>query len=547
MGLSTPGIGSGLKIAEMIDAMVNADITPLQVRHDYKLDKINTELSAVGQLKSFISGLQTSLGSLSDLGQIYGLTSLISDSNYFDVKLSAQATKGTYQIEVEKLAQFHTLSSTAIPNTSTSLGSGSMTFTFGTYNSDKTAFTANSDVNAVTIVIPPGSSSLAAIRDAINKSASGLQASIIQDNLGYRLSITSPKTGENCAMKITGDITSLNYDPTTLGASNLVESVAAQNSKVKINGLTLTQSSNTLDTAISGATLTLKKAGVGEIISLNITDNKSQFTNQLNDFVKKYNDTNTFLTNLTFYNAEAKKKGIFQGDPQFRALKTGINQWATSRDESAPGAIKSLADLGIVSNQKTGLLEINQTKLQKALEDNYADIGTFFAKTATTTDGGIQLNKINSTVKAGSYNVNLADYDPGVTLTGTIGGIAANSTDGVTMSGTDNLGGLSIKVISGSAGARGKIVVRDGLAPKMNQLLDTYMKSNGDLTLRTEKLNKGVTEMTKVQEGIKTKTISLEARYKKRFNALDALLSQLQSSSAALSQQLSSLPTINSR
>lgn len=549
MGLSTPGIGSGLNIKEMVEAMVKADITPLQVKHDRKLDKISTELSAVGQLKGLISNLQTSLASLSDINQIYGLTSNTSSPDYFDAKVSPQATKGSYQIEVKKLAQAHTLVSSAKTSTTASIGNGTMTINFGSYSGAPVAFTPNTEAKTVSIVIPPGSDSLAAIRDAINKSNSGVQANIVQDNAGYRLSITSAKTGENYAMKISGDISALNYDPVTdVNNTNITPSVAAQNSVVKINGLDLTQGSNTLDTAITGTTITLKKAEIDKITTLNIVDNTSQVTGLVNDFIKKYNETNTLLTNLTFYNDKEKKKGIFQGDPQFRALKLGLNQWATSPDPTATGSVKALADLGIVSNVKNGQLELDKTKFDKALETKYKDIGAFFAKTASTTDGGIQVNKINQNVKAGSYDINLTAYDPGITLTGTIGGIAANSTDGITMSGTDDLGGLSIKVISGTTGARGKIIVKDGMAAKMNQLLETYMKpKDGDLTLRNEKLNKSLVDMDKDQEAISAKTITLQERYKKKFNALDALLAQLQGSSQALTLQLSSLPTINSQ
>jgi len=58
MSLSTPGIGSGLDIKAMVDAYVKAEITPLQTRHDNKLSSVNTELSAIGQLKSVLSNLQ---------------------------------------------------------------------------------------------------------------------------------------------------------------------------------------------------------------------------------------------------------------------------------------------------------------------------------------------------------------------------------------------------------------------------------------------------------------------------------------------------------
>ena len=130
-------------------------------------------------------------------------------------------------------------------------------------------------------------------------------------------------------------------------------------------------------------------------------------------------------------------------------------------------------------------------------------------------------------------------------MSGTIGGITASSTDGVNLNGSGNLTSLSIKVLSGTIGNRGEIVVKDGLAVKINQFLDTYLSKDGDLDLRSKQLDKEVAKLGKVQEEIELRSSTLESRYTKQFNALDLLLSQMQNTSKALSQQLDNLPKIN--
>lgn len=541
MSLSSPGVGSGLDVKAIVDAYVKAEITPLQSRHDKKLTSVNTELSAIGQLKSVLSILQTSLTKLSDLSQFYTMKYSLSDPDYISTNLTSQAIKGSYQIEVQKLAQQHTLATAYIPDV-LSVGSGALTINFGTYNSDKTSFALNTNVTPVTINIVPGNDSLIAIRDAINHSDSEVSAAIVQDNQGSRLTLTSTQTGENYAMKISGGITALNYDPTT-GVNSMIESIAAQNSIVKINGLTLNQSSNQLKEAISGVTLNLKKAELGKTISLTVDDNKDQVTLLVNDFIKQYNDSITFLTNLTGYNSETKKGGLFQGDPQFRNLKLNLNKWATSPLSNNNDTIKTLADMGVTTN-KQGLLEINKDKYTKALTNNYKEIGALFAKTATATDSNIRLKKVDATVKAGSYDVVLSAFTPGVSMTGTIGGLTATSSDGITFNGSGTLSGLSIDVLSGAVGARGSIKVTDGLAVIMNGFLDTYMGSKGDLNLRAEQLNTQVKQLSKVQDGIDTRSTSIQARYLKQFTALDVLLTQLTNTSNSLSQQLATLPSL---
>lgn len=541
MGLSTPGIGSGLDIKSMVDAYVKAEIMPLQAKQDKRLSSVNTELSAVGQLKGHLANLQAALSQLSDLDKIYSLSQSISDTNALSATLTSQAIKGSYQIEIQKLAQQQSLASASFANKTSNVGSGTLSIAFGTYSSDKTSFTPNASATTVSIAIAPGTDSLAAICDAINHSDSGVTASIVEDNQGARLTITSPQTGENYAMKITG-IPSLNYDPTS-GTSPLTETVASQNSVVKINGLTLTQNTNELQNAIAGVTLNLKKSDSGKTIALNITDNKPQLTSLVNDFIKKYNDSMTFLTNLTGYNATTKQSGVFQGDPQFRNLKFNLNKWTTTPLNQNNLSLKSLADIGIVTNDQ-GLLELNQTKYQKVLDNHYQDIGVLFAKTATTTDSGVRINKIDPQVQKGQYDIHVTELTPGTHLSGTIGNLPASSSDGITLNGSGELAGLSIQIISGSIGQRGQVIVNDGLAVSINQFLDSYMNANGDLSQRAEQLNKQVNQLNKAQTQIDSRSQGLQNRYEKQFAALDLLLSQLQSTSASLTQQLASLPSL---
>lgn len=543
MSLSALGVGSGLNLKDMVDALVKAEITPMQARQDKRLLSTNTELSAVGQLKSTLATLQTTLAKLSDFKQFYNMKFSVSDSDYFSTTVSPQAVKGSYQVEVKQLAQQHTLASNYIANT----GSGTMTIDFGTYENN-TTFTPNASAASVSVTIAPGSDSLVAVRDAINNKNAGVTASIVTDNQGSRLTIASSKTGENYAMRISGDITSLNYDATST-SNALTQTIAAQNSIVKINGLQLEQSTNQLDQAIAGVTLNLKKAeGVGEtkIISLTVDDNKDQLTGLINDFIKQYNDSMTFLTNLTGFNQETKQSGVFQGDPQFRSLKLSLNKWATS-PLSTNNPLKSLSDLGIITNKQTGLLEVKQDQYKKALDNNYANIGALFAKTATASDSDIRVKSVGTNVKAGSYDVELSQFTPGVSMSGTIGGVSASSPDGLTLTGSGDFGGLSINVLSGTTGNRGKITVNDGIAVQMNSFLDNYMKTKGDLDQRADQLNKQMKMLGQAQEALDARSKKIEARYTAQFTALDTLIAGLQKTSGFLTQQLANLPQFKSK
>lgn len=544
MSLSSPGIGSGLDVKAIVEALVKADIAPAKSRHDKKLDSVNTELSAVGQLKSSLSSLQEALRSLSDINKLYTKKFTLSEPGYLTATLTDKAIKGTYQIAVQNLAQQQTLATGYFANSTTSIGSfGTMTINFGTYSADSSTFTSNPDATAVTINISEDNNSLSAICNAINNSNSGVMATIVEDSGGARLTLSSKETGEAYAMQISGDITALNYDPTT-GVNSLTQTNAAKNSTILLNGLTISQNSNQLTNVINGVTLNLTGATEGTTISMTIDDNQDQLTNLINDFVKKYNDTISLLTNMTGYNKETKQRGVFQGDPQFRNLKLNLTRWATAPLANSTNPIQALADIGIKTN-KQGLLEIDQDAFKQALATNYDAIGALFAKTATATDSAISVQAVGKNAPAGTYAVDLNAFTPGVNMSGTIGSYEASSSDGQTLHGSGELSSLTLNVSGGSSGPRGNIIISDGIAVLLDQLIESYLDSKkGDLTQRNSQLNKEIDKLEHEQERIDMRKDQVEKRYMRQFQALDLLISDMQSVSSALTQLMETLPKL---
>ncbi|MFW2571412.1 flagellar filament capping protein FliD [Legionella sp. 29fVS95] len=552
-GLTSSGVGSGLDVKGIVDALVQADITPTKNRLDKQEASITTQLSALGQIKSALSNLQTSMIKLSNINQFYALKSSVTDTSILSTSVSNDASAGQYQIEVQTIATKQNLASTSYTNSSSTVGNGSITIDFGTYSNNNTVFTANPNKQSVTINVAPGQDSLSAIRDAINNSGSGVQANIVQDSSGYRLTLSSPETGQSLAMRIsvidndgtnnnsTG-LSALAFDP-TIGNNSLVQTTVAKDSQVSINGLLLTQSSNQLKNAIEGVTIDLKKAQPGTLVDLTIANNDSQLTNAVNEFIKQYNDTMTTINALTSYNAETKKGGTLQADSGVRNLKLNLSKLLGEPLAKSGSTVLTLADIGIKTN-KQGLLEMDSEKFNTAVASNYDAIASLFAKTATATDTNIRIKSVGNGVKTGVYNLVITSFVPGTSLSGTIGGVNATSSDGLTLKGTSSFQGLSVEVLAGSTGARGQIEITDGLAVKLNNLVTNYLGDTGDLSTKTEQLNGRLGDIDTQRAQLTTKASTLSNRYTKQFTALDALLVKMQSTSDFLTQQLANLPQL---
>ncbi len=387
-GISSPGVGSGLPLSDLINKLVEVEVTPIQNRINVNRSFMSAELSMIGQIKSSLSKLQDSLIKLSDIEQFYGFAANVSDTSILSAKAGQSAQAGAYQISVEQLATRHSLASAAIGDPSASLGNGTLTIDFGTYNGDKSNFTLNPEQSSVVITIDNGNDSLEAIRDQINNSDSGVTASIISDSQGAHLTITSASTGENMALRISvsdndgnhtdgNGLSALAYDP-TLSVNNMTETVAAQNSEVYVNGLFLTNYSNELKNVIDGVDLTLKKADPGNLINLGVSQDKAKMTEAVNQFIKQYNETMGVLNKYTGYNKETKESAFLQGDVSMQLLKNSLSRWV-SQSLGTSGTLQSIADIGIRTN-RDNLLEINLEDFNDALDNHYEEIGALFCE-----------------------------------------------------------------------------------------------------------------------------------------------------------------------
>jgi flagellar hook-associated protein 2 len=86
----------------------------------------------------------------------------------------------------------------------------------------------------------------------------------------------------------------------------------------------------------------------------------------------------------------------------------------------------------------------------------------------------------------------------------------------------------------------------NGVAARLYAQVDARLASGSDLDSRNTTLKREVDQIGKDKEALELRMAQIEARYRKQFTALDSLLSQLQTTSSYLTQQLSNLPKIGS-
>jgi len=372
--ISSPGIGSGINIQSLVSKLLNADYGPQQTTLKNRESSLNAQLSAFGTLNSDVSSIGTSLTALQGLQPGYQATS--SDNTVLTATADSTAAPGNYNISVTQQAGAQSLASAAYSAPSDVVGTGTLTFAFGSYNSSTSppSFTPNSSATAKSITLDSTNNTLQGLASAINQAHFGVSATIVNDGSGYRLALTS-KTGSQNALQISASDPSLSglaYAGTN-SATGMSQTAVAQDAKLSVNGIAVTAQDNSLSNVIQGVTLDLKGVSNGAPVTLAIAPDSNTISNKLQAFVDAYNGFAKDVGKFASYDSKTKQAGLLLGDPTLRNL---VALFQNGVVQSVPGASRgfsSLMDLGVTANAD-GTLSLDTSKLTSAVGSNYSAV-----------------------------------------------------------------------------------------------------------------------------------------------------------------------------
>lgn len=476
------GIGSGMDIKGMVDAIVAAERAPKESQLANLEKKTTTQLTSLGQLKSAISNFQSALSTLNSPSSFLARSATSSDTKVVTASASQSAQAGSYKIDVQQLASSSKVALAAIDGEA-KLNTGTLNIKVG-------------DTELPGITIDSSNNTLAGIRDAINEAgkSEGVSATIITDDHGSRLVLSSSKAGEGNDIAVAVDetgveegrvsLSELAYsgptdkpvlddfaeadDPEAAFAAALAayekggQTLAtAQSAKLTIDGLAVTRDSNSISDVVGGLSFELKGTGSS---TLAVTKDEAGVEANVKKFVDAYNTLMTFInteTNVTPVNDTSKPVvGALVGDASVRTLVNTIRSELVS--PQGEGAIRALADMGITT-KKDGTLEMGSDKVKKAVSTDFEGVAAYF-----TGDSG--------------------------------------------------------------------------LTSRLSDKLKPYTDGGGILESRTDSLQATIDKVDKQKEDLDTRMKALEERLYKQYNAMDSLVAQLMSTSDSLTQLFDSMP-----
>lgn len=439
--ITSTGLGSGLDINTIVTAIVDAEKDPVTLKINTSTGKATAMISAYGLLNSELSLFKDSYEDLSRTSSFSAATASSSDSSILDATLGIGAATGSWEFEIKQRAQAQTIvtsSANSYSEASSEIGTGVITFEYGTYNDDG-SFSINPDKALETLTIDTSNNSLDKMRDAINEGDYSVSASIINDGTNYRLVLTNKETGEASAMQMTvvdddgdnSDASGLSVFTYSADIKHLDETVTAQDAKIVMDGIEITRSSNEITSVIEGVTLNINGATeVGETVSLTIDQDTSTVEEQLEAFVENYNNTITKMNSLTLDGGENGTDGALNGDSTVRNIQNQMRSILNTMVDHIDGPIHSFADLGFLTNRDGTLsidttLLINEdgststhTRFSDAMANHMDSVADFFTASGGASDSLISFESNSGLTEPGSYDIEVTKLATQGQLTG---------------------------------------------------------------------------------------------------------------------------------
>lgn len=368
--LTSLNAGSGIDVKALTEELLAAEQAPRQQQIDTRLQRVDAQISALGQFRSALDTMVSAVASRVSSGELSGQP-VVSDGSILDLTVGPGTTISRQSVEVRQLAQGQALASAAIADADAGFGDGTLHIRFGTVAGTGAAgaFTA-STAAALDVSLDGGNNSLADVRDAINRAAAAagaaISAQLVTDTDGTRL-VLRGATGASAGFTVeTSGDSSLGVFAFAEGQTGgMQRTQAAADAIVALDGLEIHRTGNTITDLIPGATLTLKKAAIGEPVALSAERSATSLAQTVEDVAGALNQLKSLGDTLTKNSPDGA--GALAGDISAqRALRQLSGLTSVQLLPAANGAPTTLADIGI-SIDRSGQFSVDSKRLEKAV------------------------------------------------------------------------------------------------------------------------------------------------------------------------------------
>ncbi len=300
------------------------------------------------------------------------------------------------------------------------------------------AFQVNGSVVDVDLSQDSLNTIAAKINSAVGSAVATVSSEMVNGATVSRLIVngtvtTDPGTGPADQAISTQNLQQLGFLENDRTASQLVTPTDAQ---LKIDGIALTRSTNSVSDALAGITLNLQAAEVGTSVDVTVSRDSTAAVKAIQDFADAYNAVSKYVATNTAQN------GPLAFDMSIRStlsqMKRNLVDGVTGLQNTT---FTSLPQVG-VSLDKTGVLQVDTAKLTAALAASPDEVKALFATNGSSTLSTIKYMTGSSSTQPGTYTVDVTQAATTPTATGNaIAGTYNNAAVANTMTVTDSFTG----------------------------------------------------------------------------------------------------------
>lgn len=487
MAIISSGIGSGIDINSLVNQLVDAQRQPQIQRLELREARLQARLSGYGTLQGALSALQQSLTGLRTGSAFSASNIAVGDTGVLTATASSGAAAGTHSISVDELARPQRLVTDSgleqarFTALGDVVGTGTLTFRFGTTEYDADTDSYSFSANAGSVA------HTVAITDG---SLTGIASAINQAGIGVQASVMFDGTHYRLAL-----------------ASS--ETGASRSMQI------------TVDDGDGNPT---DAAGLS-LLAFNSAATHMQQTEAASDTV------GLMIDGIAASSSGNRLVGVINGLDITLQAPGSTRVTVTPNDQTF---INGVADF--VDKYNAFMESVNRLSGYDAASETAGQLnGDSLVRSAET-----QLRRVMGALM-GDSDASLRHLSQiGITSDVATGKLVLDRDRLQSAISADRTG--VARLFTGTADESGAMT--GGYAAELDRVVGGLLAGDGPFSTVTDGINAGIRDIARELERVEARSLAFEERMRAQFNAMDALIGQLRSTSSFLTQQLESLPTI---
>lgn len=362
-GISFGGLASGLDTQAIISALLAIEQRPI-TQLELKKKSLSKQKSLFGDLDGLLDKLSSAAKKLKTTNQFLAMAASSDDEDVLTASASSGAAPGSHRVEVLELARAQLNHSNGRASATESLGG------YGEFILD---------IDGEQLLISVSDPTMQGIADAINAKGSTVRAEVVDTGSPtdpYQLVLRSTETGTDNAFSISGLTGATQF--TDLINEVTTNQTDAENAHIKLNGVDIYRSTNSISGAIAGVTLDLKSVNTPDEVTVSVSTDAEEISGKVEEFVEAYNAVVDFFAAQSIVSEEGEAQSDLFGDPTLRSMRSTL-RGIVGGVVSATGneAFQMLSQIGI-SSDRDGKLTFTRTELEEALSEDETAVAAIF-------------------------------------------------------------------------------------------------------------------------------------------------------------------------